>query len=378
MSVSVKDRIALLLSIKEEGRKVNFDHIYEKVGRDIKFLEKREIDKKEIIDALDELKKEGIIRKVNDEYEPFPEIDKYVRENLLKFENLLNRSYILVWKAKHYYPVVSEHILPYLQERPVSCVKVFSGKEDPITTIEPIFVRYSKYKPKPQFIIINDKGKLMQYVHDHCIDFIPYVHKLNSNEPDFFVLDLDAGKELLSLENGYNFLKYVAKELYEFLEENEIKPMLKFSGSRGFQVWASFDNSKITTQDKFAKYREIAIKMQAIFEKKLRANLEFIKKEFKEIANLQQFTTSQVAHKEEREDKILIDWSSMKYQGDVRAPFSIHYKTGLSSVILNKDELQVFTIKDAEPFKIINDINNGKNYPKLENSDPSKLIKLIS
>ena len=154
--------------------------------------------------------------------------------------------------------------------------------------------------------------------------------------------------------------------------------MLKFSGSRGFQVWASFDNSKITTQDKFAKYREIAIKMQAIFEKKLRANLEFIKKEFKEIANLQQFTTSQVAHKEEREDKILIDWSSMKYQGDVRAPFSIHYKTGLSSVILNKDELQVFTIKDAEPFKIINDINNGKNYPKLEKSDPSKLIKLIS
>ncbi|MFZ8848842.1 MAG: hypothetical protein ACO2OV_01215 [Thermoproteota archaeon] len=47
--MSVKERIALLLSIKEKGKLVEFDHIYEKVSRDVKFLEKRDVSKDEII-----------------------------------------------------------------------------------------------------------------------------------------------------------------------------------------------------------------------------------------------------------------------------------------------------------------------------------------
>ncbi|MFP3189965.1 MAG: hypothetical protein RXR31_01325 [Thermoproteota archaeon] len=378
MEISVKDRVALLLSIKEEGRKVDFDHIFEKVSRDVKFLEKRYLNSSEIKDALEELKKEGIIREINNSYEPLPEIHEYIR-NLLakKGEKFLNRSYVLVWKAKHYYSVVSSLILPYLKERPVSCVKIFSGKEDPISGIDPIFVRYSKYKPKPQHIIINTSEKLMEYVHDHCVDFIPYVHKLNSLEPDYFVLDLDAGKELLAMQKGHEFLKYVVNELYEILEEKGVKPLLKFSGSRGFQLWASFDNSKIEYKDKFSKYREIAKKLQAKLEIRLKNNVEYIKKEFNEIANIEQFTTSQIAHKELREDKILVDWSSMKPEGDVRAPFSIHYKTGFVSVPLYISELKDFKIEDAEPFKIMEKLKNGKSFPSLERSDPSKLFKEI-
>jgi DNA primase len=377
--MSVKERIALLLSIKEKGKLVEFDHIYEKVSRDVKFLEKRDVSKDEIISNLKSLEEEGLIKNVNGKYAPEDKIHDYISNLISQKEKVLNRSYILVWKAKHYYPVVSNLILPYLKDRPTSVVKVFSGKNNPIEEIDPIFVRYAKYKPKPQHIIINSSDKLMEYVHDHCIDFIPYVHKLNANEPDLFVLDLDAGKKIIEKESGFTFLKYITKELYDMLIEFEINPMIKFSGSRGFQIWAKFDNSKFKSkEDLFAQYRRLAIKIQNLLEKRLQEKRKIIEEEFPEFKELKQFTTSQVAHKEERKDKVLVDWSSMKPQGDVRAPFSVHYKTGLVSVPLFKEEIDEFSVLEAEPMNLIKKIKEGKRFPELVLSDPTKILKILA
>jgi len=376
--MSVKERIALLLSIKEEGKLVDFDHIFEKVSRDVKFVEKRDVSKEEILDGLKALKEEGMIKEVNGKYMPTVNIHGLIKKLIEEKAKVLNKSYMLVWKAKHYYPIAGNLMLPYLKDRPVSVVKVFSGKEDPINEIDPIFVRYARYKPKPQHIMINNMEKLMEYVHDHCIDFIPYVHRLNSNYPDFFILDLDAGKMILNKPNGFDFLKFITISLYKFLIELEILPMIKFSGSRGFQIWASFDNSKLPkVEDLFALYRKIAIKIQEIFEKDLQNNRETIIRQFPEFKDLKTFTTAQVAHKEEREDKILLDWSSMKPQGDVRAPFSIHHKTGLISLPLEEKELEKFEPFNADPMKIIEDIKMGKNFTKLKISDPSYLLEKI-
>jgi DNA primase/predicted transcriptional regulator len=377
--MSVKERIALLLSIKEKGKLVDFDHIFEKVSRDVKFFEKRDLSKDEIISNLKILEEEGLIKNVNGKYMPEDKIHEYIFNLIREKEKILNRSYILVWKAKHYYPVVGNLMLPYLKDRPTSVVKIFSGKNNPIEEIDPIFVRYAKYKPKPQHIIINSLEKLMEYVHDHCIDFIPYVHKLNANEPDLFVLDLDAGKKIFEKERGFEFLKFVTKELYEMLVELEIKPMIKFSGSRGFQIWARFDNSKFKTkEDLFAEYRKLAVKIQNVLERRLQNKRKIIEEKYPDFKDLKQFTTSQVAHKEEREDKILVDWSSMKPQGDVRAPFSIHYKTGLASIPLFKEEIDDFSPLQAEPLNVIKKINENKKFPELEKSDPSKLLSLIT
>jgi len=377
--MSVKERIALLLSIKEKGKLVEFDHIYEKVSRDVKFLEKRDVSKDEIISNLKSLEEEGLIKNVNGKYAPEDKIHDYISNLISQKEKVLNRSYILVWKAKHYYPIVSNLILPYLKDRPTSVVKVFSGKNNPIEEIDPIFVRYAKYKPKPLHIVINSSDKLMEYVHDHCIDFIPYVHKLNANEPDLFVLDLDAGKKIIEKESGFTFLKYITKELYDMLIEFEINPMIKFSGSRGFQIWAKFDNSKFKSkEDLFAQYRRLAVKIQNLLEKRLQEKRKIIEEEFPEFKELKQFTTSQVAHKEEREDKVLVDWSSMKPQGDVRAPFSMHYKTGLISVPLFKEEIDEFSVLEAEPMNLIKKIKEGKRFPELALSDPTKILKILA
>ncbi len=373
---NIKERIALLLGIKEEGKLVDFEHIFEKVSRDVKFIEKREVSREEIRNNLEALEKEGLIEEVDGKFKPSKSLDEYVKKLIESNEKTLNRSYVLVWKAKHYYPIVGRLMLPYLKDRAVSVVKIFSGKSNPIEEIDPIFVRYAKYKPRPQYISIDSLDKLMELVHDHCIDFIPYVHKLNEDKPDLFVLDLDAGKEILAKNKGFEFLKYITLKLYEILDEIYIKPMIKFSGSRGFQIWAKLDNSRFKG-DVFAEYRKVAVKLQEKLELELKRNQEEIKKNFPEFKELKQYTTSQVAHKEEREDKVLIDWSAMKLQGDVRAPFSMHYKTGLISLPLRKEELEEFDVKMAEPFKVIEEIKRGKEFPTLEISDPSNLLEKL-
>ena len=228
-----------------------------------------------------------------------------------------------------------------LVDRPVSAVKIFSGKSDPIRELEAIFVRYSKYKPKPVYLTIDSRERLFELVFDHCVDFIPYVHKIGAKEPDIFVLDLDAGPRILQHPKAFEFVKYVTSELAAYLKDLGIGCMVKFSGSRGFQIWASFDNKLFRGGGGvFRKYRDMAMSLQLRLEERLQKNSAAIGRRFSWIIETAQpIRTSVVAHKEERASQILVDWSVLKSLGDVRAPFSMHYKTGLVSVPLLLNDL---------------------------------------
>jgi len=352
----IRERILLLLSIKDKG--VTFDHIYEKVSRDTEFLEKRKLKEEEVKEVLKDLVKKGLIYEKENLYYPSNRID----EELFPIDkDKLNRSYLSVWVAKNYYPHVADYLLPFLKGRAVSVVKVFSGKKDPIKDVYPIFVRYIKYKPKPVFLTIDSKERLMELIYDHCIDFIPYVHKLNEDKPDTFILDLDAGEDIK--REGFELLKFVTLELKDLLKDYNISSMVKFSGSRGFQLWSYIDTEKIKG-DIFKLFRNLAIFFQRrleerLKEKKIESKFPFIKGEV---------TTTEVAHKELRRDKILIDYSSMKPFGDVRAPFSLHYKSLLVSLPIKEEEIINFQWKMAEPFEVIKNLD-----PKVVKISPIKL-----
>jgi DNA primase len=372
--VTIKDRIALLLAIKEKGKSVTFEHLYEKVSRDVKFLEGKELSKEDVYKKLEEMVKEELAEKVENKFRAKEKVEEVVKNVFEKEKDSLNRSYLLVWIAKHYYQKAGKLMLPFLKDRAVSAIKVFSGKRDPIHDINPIFIRYVKYKPKPIHLTINSIERLMELVFDHCIDFIPYVHKLNANEPDLFVLDLDAGSNILKHLKAFDYIKFVTYELADMLEEHDISNMIKFSGSRGFQIWVKFDNSKING-DKFKAYREIAQRIQAKLEERLSEKRGEIRKEFKGIIKEgEPLTTSTVAHKERRANQILIDWSSMKPMGDVRAPLSIHYKTGLVSLPLTKNSLIDFKPDDAEAFNVLEKLDKVNDVVKLKVSSPEPFI----
>jgi DNA primase len=375
VKATVEERLALLLAIKEPGKSVGFDHLYSKVARDVEAAEQRRVGVEEVQRVLDEMVKRGVVVKTDGGYAKTPELDEIVKRAAERGGSLLNTSYLRVWVAKDYYPKVAEHMLPFLVDRAVSAVKVFSGKKDPINEVEAIFVRYAKYKPKPQPLTVGSKERLIELVYDHCVDFIPYVHKLNSNEPDFFVLDLDAGKKIIEAEGGFQLLKEVTYRFAEMLIESGVEVMVKFSGSRGFQIWAKLDNSPLRSRgDLFKVYREVAIRLQAKLEDRLRSDRDLVER-FKHIVDLQSgFTTSQVAHKEERAGQILVDWSPLKPMGDVRAPLSMHYKTGLISTPVPLDRLLTFKVEDARPATVLQRLEEYSKIMRLPLSDPSRLI----
>jgi len=373
---TVSDRILLLLSIKEEEKRIGIDHIFEKVHRDVLFVEKRETGKDEVERALKDLISKGLVESFDDGYSLSEEGEKIMEKIILEKEKELNRSYTMVWLAKRYYPHVARFMIPFLKDRAVSAVKIFSGKRDPMKEVDAIFVRYSKYKPKPIFLTIDSESKLMSLVFDHCIDFIPYVHKLNSDEPDFFILDLDAGSDIMKSQKAFDFIKYIAFELSNLLIELEVEPIAKFSGSRGFQIWASFDNSELRDKgDLFKTYREMAIAIQNKLEERLQNKIDEMVSIFPDIVHHgKKMTTSIVAHKEERASQILVDWSSLKPMGDVRAPFSIHYKTGLASLPIPLNEINDFDVKEAHPLRIIKNLGRYEKAAKMKKCSPPKFI----
>lgn len=375
MKASIEERLALLLAIKEPGKSVDFDHLYSKVARDVEAAEQRKVGVEEVKRVLDEMVKNGVVVRSGEGFSKTPHLDEVVKRAAEREGSLLNASYLRVWVAKEYYPKVADYMMPFLLNRAVSAVKVFSGKRDPLNEVEAIFVRYSRYKPKPQLLTVGSRERLFELVYDHCVDFIPYIHPLNSKEPDFFVLDLDAGNKLIEAEEGFQLLKEVTYRLAEMLIESGIEVMVKFSGSRGFQIWAKLDNSPLRSRgDLFKAYREIAIQTQARLEGRLRSDRDLVGR-FRHIVDLELgFTTSQVAHKEARAKQVLVDWSLLKPMGDVRAPLSLHYKTGLISTPIPLDRLLTFRIDDATPIKVLQTLAEHSRVMHLSISDPIRLI----
>lgn len=363
MEATVQDRIMLLLGIKEEGKWVEFDHIYEKLSRDEVAAGRAKPSHEDLTKSLASLVECGLLEAEGGRYR-ITEAGRGLVAEIVANKRPLNRSYVLVWKAQRYYKKFASHILPFLKGRPVSVVKVFTDESDPFGNVKPIFVRYSKYKPRPQFLRVETEEKLMALVHDHAVDFIPYVHREESEEPDIFLIDLDPGDGLKD-ERGFLLTKIVALESYELLKELGVEPMLKFSGSRGFQLLCSLDNSGLEG-DIFDLYRRIIRAFQIKLEERLRG---------RDMPSPPPYTTSQVKDSKARANLILVDWSSMKPMGDYRAPFSIHYKTGLVSLPLRPEKIMEFEKEEAEPLSLLK-LEVGK-WPTLKPQNPEGLLSLL-
>ena len=76
--VSLQDRVALLLSIKEDDKPVDLSHVFEKISRDIAFVEKRSIIEKDVEVALEDLTSKGLATKIKGKYAATPALDDLV------------------------------------------------------------------------------------------------------------------------------------------------------------------------------------------------------------------------------------------------------------------------------------------------------------
>jgi len=152
---------------------------------------------------------------------------------------------------------------------------------------------------------------------------------------------------ILDIDSKYiDYSKIYAKIIINFLEFSGIKNVgIKFSGSKGFHMivpWKAFPKevNGVQTKDMFPEWPRILTKY--IMEKTKPKLIEEITK----LTAPNKYIKDFQAPKEVIPDLVLISPRHL-----FRMPYSLHEKTALASVVINKSKLIDFQLKDADPFK---------------------------
>lgn len=152
---------------------------------------------------------------------------------------------------------------------------------------------------------------------------------------------------LIDIDSKYlDYSKIMAKIIIEFLAFHGVKNIgVKFSGSKGFHIlvpWQAFPKKANETNatDMFPEWPRIIVEYIA---SKIKNKLT------KEISNLEKpskYIMDYNASKEVMPDLVLVSPRHL-----FRTPYSLHEKTALASVVIDKNEIEHFDVKDADPNK---------------------------
>jgi DNA primase len=347
-----EDHVLASLAIKRAGKFVDLEHIREKVSRDAG----RGFSEEETGELLRSLIEKGLVQEKGGEYAITEKGREYFEGRWREVRNELNQDYLKVYRAKRYYPHVQDAILEFCRDRWVSVFRLFTGRA------------WLQRKLGPRYITIKSWKDIQYWLDVHGIDFIPYIHRPNSDRPDWLVIDFDAGREV-----DPETTKGVVREAFNVLSDFGVLPALKFSGSRGFQLWARFRPHDLppdyTPKQLKAERRER--NMFAFYSDIVR----FVEHEVS--GRMPGVTTSQTAGKEERKNMVLLDASIIKPMGDVRAPYSMHHRTGLISVPVGMKDLMRFKPEMADPEVVAERYERRGNEFVLEESDGEELFKSV-
>jgi len=191
-----------------------------------------------------------------------------------------------------YYEKVSEKILTYLKNRPVSLVRAPEGiteqkfyQKHPSENF-PQYIERVKIKEKEGYgvyITIDNLNDIIFLVNLGVIEFHVWGSTLpNLDVPDTLVIDLDPAPDC-----PWEYVPRLAMVIKERFEGDGYKPLVKTSGVKGYHVIITNDKLTINDWDKAKEYtKRIA---------------EEIVEKFPEMATLEM-------HKENRKGKVFIDY----------------------------------------------------------------------
>jgi len=189
------------------------------------------------------------------------------------------RSAITKGDLMEYYDKISELLLPYLRDRPVSLSRYPDGiygkafYQKDWKNIKPYYVRTVKVYSESNndeinYIVCNNKETLLWLVNLGCIEIHPWNSRVNNydqcnkmdvieteecglNYPDFIVFDLDpyinVDNENESKEPAYSVQAFratvdIALSLQGIFDELNIKSYLKTSGKTGLHIFVPIIN----------------------------------------------------------------------------------------------------------------------------------------
>jgi len=160
---------------------------------------------------------------------------------------------------------------------------------------------------------------------------------------------LRAGWDLLmDIDSKYiDYSKIMTELIIKILNFHGVKNIgVKYSGSKGFHIlvpWKAFPKeiNNIKTSDMFPEWPRIMVKyLLANIEKDLITKISNLTRPNKYIKDFK-------ASKEVLPDLVLVAPRHL-----FRAPYSLHEKTSLASVVVTPEQIDTFEPKDADPSKV--------------------------
>lgn len=202
----------------------------------------------------------------------------------------------------------------------------------------------------------------------HCSEEIwdnPLNIQTGMNEKQ--LAELRTGWDLiLDIDSKYiDYSKIYAKILVSFLEFNGIKNIgIKFSGSKGFHIiipWKAFPKeiNGVKTCYKFPEWARIITRY--VIEKTKNKLIEEVTK----LYSPNKYVRDREAPKEVMPDLVLVSPRHL-----FRMPYSLHEKTSLASVVIDKDKIMDFQPRDADPLKV----KVVKFMPECKEGEASRLL----
>lgn len=166
-----------------------------------------------------------------------------------------------------YLDAVSDRILPVLEDRPLSVIRVHRGQEafmqKNVPTYTPTWVRTVKWwaeasKRDVSYALCNDRRTLLWFANQRAIEYHPALVK--ADEPDHIthlVLDLDPPEG-----GAFPMVVRVAHAVRQALADAGLAGAVKTSGSKGLHIFVPI--AKHSFEDSAAATRAIAVRAAAI------------------------------------------------------------------------------------------------------------------
>lgn len=281
----------------------------------------------------------------------------------------------LYWKKEkitkgqllEYYESVSEHILPYLKNKPLSLNRYPNGIDGPSfyqkdvdtdqipSWAKTVEVFSESTEKKIDYLVCNDLASLLYMVNLGCIEINLWLSNYqNPENPEFLVIDLDPDN------NSFQEIVKVALAVKEVYDQMGITAFIKTSGSRGLHIFVYIAE----------KYDYDFIKMFA----------EFVAQKTYELTP---DITSLERTKSKRKNKIYIDYLQNRRGQTIAAPYSVRPKSNATvSFPLYWDEvnddldMQNYHIKNV--LDLIDDRNDPWKDLKKQKNDLKKALKFLN
>lgn len=225
-------------------------------------------------------------------------------------KKLYNTPELTKLQIMNYYEAVGEKMLPYLNERLLSVIRCPRGISEscffmkhPQSDRENVHTISIKEKEggKGEYFYLENKEEILSQIEMNTLEFHTWGSAVKEPEkPDRVVFDLDPDTKM-----GLDKVKKGAKDIKEILDQKSLTSFLKTSGGKGYHIVIPIESN-------------VSWDTVSDFAKSIAEDLEEKEPE--------RYTSS--SKKEERKNKIFIDWLRNTRGATIVAPYVARARKG--------------------------------------------------